>query len=716
MKRIIVLVIVFVSAIQLASSKEGMWIPSLLGKYNMEEMQAMGFKLSAKDIYDVNNSSLKDAIVIFGRGCTGGVISDEGLLITNHHCGYNAIQSHSTLEHDYLTDGFWAMSRNEELPNKMLSVRFLEFMEDVTEKVLEGTDSIADTDEKQAAMEENIQNIQKEASKEGKFKASVKPLFYGNQYFLYVYKEYTDVRLVGAPPSSIGKFGGDTDNWIWPRHTGDFSLFRIYADENNEPASYSEDNVPFKPKKFLPVSIKGVKQNDFTMIFGYPGSTTEYLHSNAIDNIMNQRDPDRIKIRDKKIDIMRADMEADPLVKIKYAAKYSGVTNAWKKWQGEILGLNRFGAIEKKRGFEGEFKDWAVDNGTWDGTYKKVFTDFGGLYSMYGSYIKASDYYSEIVWKGADIFQIASRLNSFLRLQEKDKKVIDDNQIKRIKSGLEGIYKDYSQLTDEKIFAELIPLLIQDIDPKFIPESVSQKVAQLGNQKLISKLYRKSVLSDKVKLFAILDSENPSKILKLRKDPLIGLYQELSAHYYINVDPVLKEIESKISSSMKTYVAGIMEMKQGKQFFPDANGTLRISYGKVEGYEPKDGVKYKCLSTIDGMMQKDDPNDYNFMVPEKLKELYLKKDFGRYRVDQTLPVCFTASNHTSGGNSGSPVLNADGHLIGVNFDRCWEGTMSDVMFVPDVCRNISIDIRYALFIIDKFAGAGYLLEEMEIEE
>ncbi len=710
MKRLVTIVVLLILAVSLSFSKEGMWVPTLLEKYNIEEMQQMGFKLSAKDVYDVNYSSLKDAIVIFGRGCTGEVISDEGLLITNHHCGYRAIQSHSTLEHDYLSNGFWAMNKEEELPNPSLSVRFLEYMEDVTSKVLEGTEEV-EGDKKQKKIDKNIKQVVEEVTIEGKLEASVKPLFYGNQYFLYVYKRYTDVRLVGAPPSSIGKFGGDTDNWMWPRHTGDFSLFRIYADKNNEPAPYSEDNVPFKPKKFLPISLKGVQPEDFTMVFGYPGSTTEYLPSNAIDIIMNQRDPDRIKIRGRKIEVMKKDMEDDPLVKIKYAAKYSGVTNAWKKWQGEIKGLSRMKAIEKKKAFEGEFKQWAIENNTWDSTYQQVFDDFNGLYATYGRVVKASDYYNEIFWRGPDIFQMASQVNGYLKKVKKENKLPAGNSLEDLKKELDKLYKDFNRPTDEKIMAVLLPMLVNDLEHKFLPSSTKEKIVKLGSQKLVEKVYRKSALCNKDKLYEILES---GKVQKLEKDPMVNFYREFRTHYYIYIDPVLALIEETINSSMKTYVAGLVEMKKGQPFYPDANGTLRISYGKVEGYQPKDGVRYKHKTTLEGVIAKDDPEDYYFDVPEKLKKLHQEKDYGIYSEGNTIPVCFVASNHTSGGNSGSPVLNADGHLIGLNFDRCWEGTMSDVMYDPEVCRNISLDIRYALFIIDKFAGAGYLLGEMKV--
>ncbi len=708
------LLIIFLSIGQLFA-KEGMWIPILLKKYNLAEMQKMGFKLTAQDIYDVNNASMKDAVVIFGGGCTGELISDEGLLITNHHCGYSSIQSHSTVEHDYLTNGFWAMNHSEELPNKGLSVSFLEYMEDVTDRVFKGTDGLSET-EKQKKIRENSKAIQKEATDDGKFKAQVKPLFYGNQYFLYVYKIYTDVRLVGAPPSAIGKFGGDTDNWMWPRHTGDFSLFRIYADKNNEPAKYSPDNVPYKPKKFFPISMKGVQPGDFTMVFGYPGRTMQYWPSQEVDVTMNQRDPDRIKIRDKKLAVISADMEADPKVRIQYSAKYAGISNSWKKWQGEIKGLQRLNAMDRKLEYEKEFKAWAEKNGTWENEYKAVFEGFESDFQQYDKYIRANDYYSEIVFRGVELFRLAGQANRILKSLEKGEPNKVDAARKSMLKSLPGFLKNYNQPTDEKLFAELMPMLESDVEHKFLPGYYLEVMNKNGKDKLVEKVYRKSVLTDIDKLKKLLESGSDKQLKKLKKDPVVALYISLTEKYSKSIMPELQAVSTKITANMKKYMAGIMEMKKGQALYPDANFTLRVTYGKIEGYNPKDGVTYKHYTTLSGIMEKDNPEIYDYDVPDRLKELYNNKDFGRYTVNGEVPVCFTASNHTTGGNSGSPVVNGNGELIGVNFDRCWEGTMSDIMFDPDRCRNIAIDIRYALFLIDKFAGAGYLLNEMNLVE
>ncbi|NQU84629.1 MAG: S46 family peptidase [Mariniphaga sp.] len=714
MKKFFAISCLLILSISFLLAKEGMWIPILLEKYNIEEMHEMGFKLTAQDIFDVNNASMKDAVVLFGGGCTGEIISENGLLITNYHCGLRNIQSHSSVENDYLTEGFWAMSKEEELQNRGLTVKIMEFMEDVTEKVLEGTYGLENDEETEKVIQSNIQKIRKEASEDGKYEASVKPLFYGNQYFLYVYKVFRDIRLVGAPPSSIGKFGGDTDNWMWPRHTGDFSLFRIYADKNNKPASYSEDNVPYKPKKYFPISMKGVQPGDFTMVFGFPGSTMQYIPSREVDIVVNQRNPDRINIRDKKLDIIYDSMEKDPAVRIQYASKVNGISNSWKRWQGEIKGLKRLDAVNRKLEFEKEFKEWAKENGAWENKYKKVFSDFDGYYNQYSKYIKVSDFYSETVWRGADIFSIATQISSLVSFIENGREEDAINRINRTVSSIGNTLKDMDQATDEKLFAELLPVLVSDLENKYVPEKVRQLVNKFDKDKLIKKVYRKSVLTDMNKLKAILESGNMKKIGKLKNDPVVNLYRLLREHYEIEIRPFVTVIEKDIKATMKKYMAGIMEMKKGQPLYSDANLTLRVAYGKVEGYNPKDGVTYNYYTTLKGIMEKDNPEIYDYDVPDVLKEIYNSKDFGDYTVDGEVPVCFTASNHTTGGNSGSPVVNADGYLIGVNFDRCWEGTMSDIMFDPDQCRNIIIDIRYALFIIDKFAGAGYLLDEMEL--
>jgi hypothetical protein len=715
MKKVIVFFMVVPLFLGQLFAKEGMWLPVLLEKYNLAEMQAMGFHLTAQDIYDVNHASMKDAVVIFGGGCTGELISDEGLLITNHHCGYSRIQAHSSIENDYLTHGFWAMDKSQELPNPGLTVSFLEYMKDVTGEVLAGTEGLSE-EEITKKIEANTAGLEKAASENGKFKTQIKPLFYGNQYFLYVYKVYPDVRLVGAPPSAIGKFGGDTDNWMWPRHTGDFSLFRIYAGKDNEPAGYSPENVPFQPKKFFPISMKGIQPGDFTMVFGNPGRTTRYIPSREVDLIMNQRNPDRVKIRDKKLEIIGADMEKDAGVRIQYSAKYQSISNAWKKWQGEVKGLERLGAVSQKQAFEKEFQAWAEANGNWENEYRPVFDNFEKIYDRYAGYTGASDYYSEIVLGGVEIFSLASQLSAIISLIENkqtDKlKESCDGMLKR----LPGFYKNFNQPTDEKLFAELVPLLANNVDPHFLPAGFAEQVKNQSTDDLLKTVYRKSVVADRTKLEQLLRGANSKHLLSLRKDPMVAMVKNLGFHYLTAIKPVVDSLTVQLDNNMKTYMAGIMEMKSGQALYPDANLTLRVTYGMVEGYSPMDGVSYKYLTTLDGIMEKDNPEIYDYDVPARLKELYKSKDFGRYEVNGTVPVAFVASNHTSGGNSGSPVVNGNGELIGVNFDRCWEGTMSDIMFDPDMCRNISIDIRYALFIIDKFAGAGYLLEEMEIVE
>lgn len=712
MKRLTLLLISFLLLTQL-SAKEGMWIPILLEKYNLAEMQEMGFKLTAQDIYDVNSSSMKDAVVIFGGGCTGELISNEGLLITNHHCGYRQIQSHSTVQNDYLTNGFWAMNKSEELPNQKLTVSFLEYMEDVTGKIMKGVDEL-EGEARQNKITENIDRVKKDATAEGKFKTSVKPLFYGNQYFLYVYKVYKDVRLVGAPPSAIGKFGGDTDNWMWPRHTGDFSIFRVYADENNEPAEYSEDNVPYQPKKFFPVSMKGIKPNDFTMVFGNPGSTTQYWPHQAVDIAMNQRDPDRIMIRDKKLKIIGAYMNADPKIRIQYAAKYAGISNSWKKWQGEIKGLNRLDAINTKLVYEDAFKQWAEQNGSWQNEYKPVFDGFEIQYKQYAKYIKAYDYYQETVFRGVEIFRQARLANSIINnIENKQNDKAEAIRVAML-TGIRAFFKDFNQETDEDLFEALMPMLLDGIDTEYLPSEFIEMMRKYDSETLVKKVYQKSILANPEKLEKLLNNRDEKQLLRLRKDPIVILFNRLNFKYETDVLPGVTKTSAAITANMKKYMAGLMEMKKGQAFYPDANLTLRVAYGKVEGYEPKDGVTYKHYTTLSGIIAKDNPAIYDYDVPDRLKELYNNKDFGQYAVNGDVPVCFAASNHTTGGNSGSPVVNGNGELIGVNFDRCWEGTMSDIMFDPERCRNIAIDIRYALFIIDKFAGAGYLLDEMEI--
>lgn len=694
-------------------ANEGMWIPTLLKKYNIEEMQQMGFRLTAEDIYSINQNSMKDAVVLFGGGCTGEMVSNDGLLLTNHHCGYGQIQAHSSVENDYLTNGFWAMSRDEELANPGLTVRFLDRMEDVSEQVFEGTENL-EGDQLSDKIKDNTAAIVKEAEVNEHIDAVVKPIFKGNQYFLYVYKVFSDVRLVGAPPSAIGKFGGDTDNWMWPRHTGDFSVFRVYADKNNEPAAYSEDNVPYHPKKFFPVSMKGIQPNDFILIFGFPGSTDQYLPSQAVELLMTQSDPDRIKIRTKKLDVIRKHMQADTKVRIQYASKYARTSNSWKRWQGEVKGLKRMNALDIKADFENDFTTWLNQSADRKEQYGAVLPGFEKLYVELTPYDRAYHYYTEIVFYGTDVFSLARNIPRNKAAWNK----ADDEQREKIKSEIQSRvdnhFKNFDQATDEEVFVELFRMLRASLDESFLPAEFKEMLDNYDDEKLLKKVYRKSVLNDRAELTSMISGLSEKTIEKLQKDPLVYLYDQLNGYFQSNIQRPYKEIKQEIDRLQKLYMAGIVEMKEGQALYPDANLTLRVAYGKVEGYEPADGVKYQYQTTLKGIMEKDNPDIYDYDVPQDLRDIYERKDYGQYADNGEVPVAFIASIHTTGGNSGSPAINADGQLVGINFDRCWEGTMSDIMFDPDRCRNIMVDIRYVLFTIDKFAGAGYLLDEMDL--
>ncbi|MDP4183719.1 MAG: S46 family peptidase [Bacteroidota bacterium] len=715
--RFSLLVALFFLGLIPSQAKEGIWLPILLEKYNIAEMHQMGFKLSAQDIYDVNHASMKDAVVIFGSGCTGELISQDGLLITNHHCGFDAIQSHSSLEHDYLTNGYWAKQRQEELPNPSLTVTFLVRMADVTDKVFNGVTKNISAEERRRIINSNIDNIEQEATKGTHYEADVKPFFNGNQYFLFVNEIYRDVRLVGAPPSAIGKFGGDTDNWMWPRHTGDFSLFRIYTDKNGNPAPYSPDNIPLKSKKSFPISLKGVKEGDFTMVFGYPGRTSEYLPSAAVKLLIEQTDPKKIAIRDIILSLMKQDMDASPKVRIQYASKNASSANAWKKWQGEIKGLKRMDALSIKKTTEQQFMNWVNLSSDRKEEYGNIFQKFDTLYSALAPYSKAYDYYNEIVIRGTDAFALALRIDRFLKTTMKSDPKLFDNELNELKTWTKRHFKDYNASTDEKIMRALLKKYNQDIETRFLPRKFLEISRILDSPEFSKKYYYSSILTNETKINALYDKFSHKEIRKLEKDPLFSLFREFKNHFEQHVDPICTNLNDQLAKVQKQYMKGILQMNEGKPIYPDANFTLRVAYGKVEGFYPVDGVYYDYYTTLTGIMQKDNPEIYDYAVPEKLKELYKNKDFGRYAMaNGQMPVAFTASDHTTGGNSGSPVVDAEGRLIGVNFDRCWEGTMSDVMYDPTQCRNIVLDIRYALFLIDKFAGAGYLLNEMKIEE
>jgi len=699
---------------------EGMWIPMLIEKYNIKLMQEKGFKLQAEDIYSVNQACMKDAIVLFGGGCTGEVISPDGLLITNHHCGYGQILRHSTLEHDYLTNGFWAMSREEELPNPGLTVTFLKSMSDVTELVLKGITSDMDAVEREKIIDSNISEIIKNATYGTDYSSVIRPFFMGNQYFLFVNETFLDVRLVGAPPSSIGKFGGETDNWVWPRHTGDFSLFRIYANKENKPADYSMANVPYKPVYHFPISLKGVNEGDFTMVFGYPGSTSEYVTSYHIDMVKNYLNPKMIDIRTKKIEIMESAINSDPLIRIQYSAKKAGLANSWKRWIGESQGLENMKTIDKKREFENNLTIWINEDKDRINKYGNILEKYKELYTGYKEYYVVNSYTNEIFFNsGIEAISLAKRIESLSELISTDG---DKNRIQAMKINLivlgKSFFNNYNIDLDKRLFVALMTMYGQNLEIQWqVPEYLNIKKACKGNfSDKVDKFYDHSVFTDEARFTDFILHVEKSDLPKLNKDIFYLLAIKVNDFLKFKVYPELNRINEQIQNLNMDYMTAQMEYDKDRIFYADANSSLRIAYGNVKGYYLKDGVYFSHYTTLKGIIEKDNPDIYDYNVPEILRNLYKTRDFGRYTHNGEVPVCFIADNHTTGGNSGSPVINADGHLIGVNFDRAWEGVASDLAYNPGQSRNISLDIRYALFLIDKFAGAGYLLDEMTIIE
>ena len=718
MRRLFSLTIILSIFIPSLFADEGMWLPILLQKINEKKMQEAGMKITAEDIYSINKSSLKDAVMIFGGGCTGELISGEGLLITNHHCGYGEIQAHSSVDHDYLSDGFWAMSREEELPNPGLTVSFMKSMEDVTSLVLKDVKPSMNQKERDALIRKQIKMITDSLHKQSGLEAVVEKYYYGNQWFAILYQDFKDVRLVGAPPSSIGKFGGDTDNWMWPRHTGDFSLFRIYADKDNKPAAYAKDNVPYKPERFYTISLKGVNEGDFTMVYGYPGRTEEYLPSQAIRMQVDEVNPIRISLRDKRLDIMNRYAAVNDTIRIQYAAKNAGVANGWKKWIGESKGINRMGGVAKKEAFEARFNEWA---GLQAGSeYKDVLMGFKTLYDPY-NYWKRSETYFQEAGLSAEVIRLALRFRALVQMS--NQKDSTDAAVKRealkLKSSLDEFYKDYSVAVDRDILVSMLNSYVAAGSSIQIPAYISNLVAKENGESrnVVLEMFNSSFMPYKEKTYEFLDNYKRKRVKKIEKDPFYQFAKAMVDFSITELQPVTGKFNRANDSLMRIYMAGQMEMQSDRNFYPDANFTLRVAYGNVKGYTAADAKNYRYYTTLDGIMEKGDAGAYDYIVDPKLRQLWVNKDYGQF-ADKTgeLRTCFIATNHTTGGNSGSPVLDGEGRLIGVNFDRCWEGTMSDLMYDPTVCRNIALDIRYALFIIDRFAGAGHLLKEMRIEQ
>ena len=713
MKKIALVLFVTVLSFYQSFADEGMWLPQLLQSLNEKQMKKMGMKINASDIYSISKSSLKDAIVSFGGFCTAEVISNEGLLLTNHHCGFDAIQNHSSIQNNYIRDGFWAYNKGQELTNPSLFATFIIRIDDVTSDVLKGVTATSTEIERQRIIDKNIAALKTTIKKESYQDVLIRAFFEGNKYFCFITETYKDVRLVGAPPSSIGNFGKDTDNWMWPRHTGDFSMFRIYAGKDNKPASYSADNVPYKPKRSLNISLDGVKENDFTMIFGFPGRTTQYLHSAAVKQIMDVLDPAKIAIREKALTVIDGFMRKDEGIKIKYAAKYASIQNAYKKWQGEVLGLRSKDAVGKKKQLEALFEKIVLAKPEMTAVYLNLLKKLEEAYAEIEPYALARDYYNEITQK-IELGNIATQLRSVVNAFEKDGEKGFINAKTGVLVSLENLFGEYDINVDKKVFEVLMKMYVQDQKAANISPYFTTLVQNNNYEKAASAIYDQSKITSLESIKNLLNGNATDVVEAIKNDIAFKLVSDMAKTFSDNVAKKLAPLQATINSLQRLYMQAQLDVFSDKNFYPDANSTLRVTYGNVKGYTPKDGAKYDFYTYLDGIMEKYKPGDYEFDVPAKIIELYKKKDFGRYGVNGKQPVCFIAANHTTGGNSGSPALDAYGNLIGLNFDRVWEGTMSDINYDPSICRNIMVDIRYVLFIVDKFAGATNIIKELKL--
>lgn len=696
---------------------EGMWLPLHIDSLKLLEMQKLGLALGAGELYSSDHPSLKDAVVIFGNGCTGEVISPDGLLITNYHCGFSRVQQHSTVEKNYVSEGFWAASHDGELPNPGLTVAFLKRMEEVTTVALKGLSDTISELERNSIIAKNLAGIQKKATEGNGYNSEIKSFFFGTRYFLFIYEVFHDVRLVGAPSESIGKFGGDTDNWIWPRHTGDFSLFRIYAGKDNKPSEYSPENVPYKPVKYLPLSLDGVNEGDFTMVIGYPGRTDEYLTAQGLELVAKKSLPAKIEMRNLRLQGLRNEMDKSTAAKLRYGVKYYSISNAWKKWIGVTKGVDRSDAISLKQKQEEKFTQWIGSNPPQEKGNDSLLSRFSRTYGLYEPLFLANDLGNELL-NSVELFNLAKNaLSNYYSLLDSSR-AYNQTALQKLQGSGTGFFRSGSMNIDKFILPELLRIYAINTDEKFHPDLYKVIREKYGDnyKAYTDHVFRTSHFTDSIRFERLL-KKSPGRIHKeLWADPLPAMYREFVHILLFNVHGKTDSLERDLNSLYRKYIKGLMAMDTGRVFYPDANFTMRVAFGKVEAYKSQDAVSYTAKTTLEGVMEKEDENVSDYRVFPKLKEVYKDQDFGRWAVNGKVPVCFIASNHTSGGNSGSPVLNGNGELVGINFDRNWEGTVSDYVYNPSICRNISLDVRYVLFIIDKVANASWLLDELTLVE
>jgi len=685
-----------------AAADEGMWLLPLLEKMNIKTMQQMGCRLTADEIYSINHTSLKDAVVIFGGGCTGEVVSDKGLVLTNHHCGYGSIQALSSVEHDYLNDGYWAMSFAEELPVEGLTVTFLQSMRDVTSQVEKATKGCDNEESFEKAFEEISRKLSEPLTKaDPGVSAAIVPFFGGNTYYLICYKRFKDIRFVGAPPSSIGKFGADTDNWMWPRHTCDFSVFRIYADKNGNPAEYSAENVPYTPVKKLNVSLKGIQDGDFSMIMGFPGRTNRFMTSSEVAQQRDLSNAIGIYCRTERQKILLEDMLADPAVKIKYASKYSGSTNAWKKWQGMNEAFAKLDVEKRRAAEEAAFSEWVAARKARQKKYGTALDDINRSVEERAPWLRVFTYLRETL-RNVEISNVASAAGSIEGKPDVAEQMTD------------RFYKNYSAATDRKVTKRMLEIYRDSVDAAYHPNFYKTIEEKFGGDidAYVDYLFDTSVFASKEKLMEAVVAENAREVIGA--DPAYTMLKDIMVTFRAIGDKLNASAELA-EKGHKAYIAGLLEMNSRAAVYPDANFTMRLTYGNVKSYSPRDGVVYDYYTTLAGVMEKEDPDNWEFVVPARLKELYQARDFGRYaREDGAMPACFIMTGDITGGNSGSPVMDADGNLIGLAFDGNWESMSGDIIFEPDLQRCICVDIRYVLFIIDKFGGCSRLIDEMNI--